>query len=126
MMMLNLHSAALLIPLTLAVAGCGSPASVSYSNAVAPVLKKHCAECHLAGGNGDQASGFLVTSYANVMKGTALGPVVVPGDPLSSSLYRLVAGKVDQSIQMPHTKDPMSEQEIALIETWIAQGAQDN
>jgi len=125
--MLNKRNTIALLPLAIALVGCSSGSDpVSYSVDVEPVLNKHCAECHLPGGDGDEASGFLVDSYSSVMNGTALGPVVVPGDPLSSSLYRLIAGKVDKSIQMPHTKEPMSEQEIAVVETWIEQGAQDN
>lgn len=116
-----------LLPLAIALGGC-SPASdpVSYSADVQPVLKKHCAECHMPGGQGDEASGFIVESYSSVMNGTALGPVVVPGDAYSSSLYRLVSGKADKSIQMPHTKEPMTDEEIAVIETWIDQGAKDS
>ena len=57
------------------------------------------------------------------MKGTKFGPVVVAGDPLSSSLYRLVAGKVDPSIRMPHGKEALSQEEILKIEQWIEQGA---
>jgi hypothetical protein len=52
--------------------------------------------------------------------------VVVAGDPLSSSLYRLVAGKVDPSIRMPHGKESLSQEEIATIEQWIEQGANNN
>ena len=59
------------------------------------------------------------------MKGTKYGPVVVAGDPLSSSLYRLVAGKVDPSIQMPHGKEALAPEEIVTIERWIEQGAKD-
>jgi hypothetical protein len=100
--------------------------SVSFSNDVHPLLKTYCAECHVNGGDGQLASGFSVDSYASVMKGTKFGPVVVAEDPLSSSLYRLISGKVDPSIQMPHSREPMQVSEIALIEQWIEQGAMDN
>jgi hypothetical protein len=60
------------------------------------------------------------------MAGTRYGPVVVEGDALSSSLYRLVAGKVDESIQMPHGGVPLSEAQVRTLETWIDQGAQNN
>lgn len=99
---------------------------VSFKNDIYPILRKHCVECHLPNGQGHQASGFLVESYETVMKGTKYGPVVVPGDALSSSLYRLVAGEVDESIRMPHQKDPLPDRAIRLIELWIEQGAKDN
>ncbi|MCU7855659.1 MAG: hypothetical protein KZQ79_08215, partial [Candidatus Thiodiazotropha sp. (ex Lucinoma borealis)] len=72
----------------------------------------------------DESAQFMTTpSY---MKGTKFGPVVVAGDPLSSSFYRLVAGKVDPSIRMPHGKEALSTIEISMIENWISQGAENN
>lgn len=122
-----MRSAALGLPVVLMLAGCGQrAANVSYSHDVQPIISKHCVECHLKGGKGQAASGFLVESYDSLMKGTKFGPVIVPGDSLSSSLYRLIAGEVDKSIRMPHGKDPISNQEIATIETWITQGAKNN
>ena len=119
-------SAVIGLPLVLLLAGCGRQAPVSFANDVQPIINKHCIECHMKGGKGNVASGFLVESYESVMKGTKFGPVIVPGDPLSSSLYRLVAGEVDKSIRMPHGKDPIPQQEITTIETWITQGAKNN
>jgi hypothetical protein len=108
------------------VGGCAQAPSVSFSKDVKPILTTYCAECHTGNAEGVEASGFKVGSYEEVMAGTKFGPVVVPGDALSSSLYRLVAGKVDASIQMPHGKEALSESEIATIESWIEQGAKDN
>ncbi len=109
-----------------AITGCSSEKNVSYKSDIKPILDKHCAECHLKGGTGTEATQFLIDSYDNLMKGTKFGPVIVAGDSLSSSLYRLVSGKVDKSIQMPHSKEPMPATEITAIEKWIDQGAQNN
>lgn len=122
----RIMSAVIGLPVVLLLAGCGKPAAVSFANDVQPIISKHCIECHMKGGKGNVASGFLVESYESVMKGTKFGPVIVPGDPLSSSLYRLVAGEVDKSIRMPHGKNPIPQKEIVTIETWIAQGAKNN
>lgn len=113
------------LPAVVLLSGFGQK-HVSYSEGVQPILEEHCAECHLNGGLGHEASGFLVEDYDTLMRGTKFGPVIVPGDSTSSSLYRLVAGEVDPSIRMPHQKEPISEMEIAKIERWIAQGAQNN
>ncbi|MBT3047781.1 MAG: hypothetical protein G8D61_13845 [gamma proteobacterium symbiont of Ctena orbiculata] len=111
----------------LLLAGCSAgPAPVSFKSEVKPLVDKYCTECHLPGGTGAEASGFITDSYENVMKGTKFGPVVVAGDPLSSSFYRLIAGKVDPSIRMPHGKEALSEVEIATVENWINQGAKNN
>jgi hypothetical protein len=107
--------------------GCGAgPAAISFNNDVKPLLDKYCTECHLPGGDGTEASGFVTQTYDSVMKGTKFGPVVVAQDPLSSSLYRLVAGKVDPSIRMPHGKEALTQDEILKIEHWIEQGAKNN
>ncbi|MBV5308839.1 c-type cytochrome domain-containing protein [Chromatium okenii] len=113
------------LPLALFIAGCNER-TVSFKNDIKPLLDTNCIECHLKGGKGYETSGFFIESYESLMKGTKFGPVVVAGDPLSSSLYRLVSGEVDKSIQMPHKKDPLSADKIALIEHWIAQGAKNN
>jgi hypothetical protein len=102
------------------------PAPVSFKSDIKPIIDKYCTECHLAGGAGTEASGFITQDFDSIMKGTKFGPVVVAGDPLSSSFYRLVAGKVDPSIRMPHGKEALTEAEIAQIEQWISQGANNN
>ena len=105
------------------ITACSNEPSVSFTSNVKPIVDKHCAECHMTGGEGANASGFIVESYETLMKGTKYGPVIVAGDPLSSSLYRLISGKVDKSIEMPHSKEPLSSGEIAMVENWINQGA---
>ncbi|MBN2887182.1 MAG: hypothetical protein JXM75_10800 [Chromatiaceae bacterium] len=120
-MSIRVTATAIAIPLMLGLAGCGQ--KVSYTANIKPLLDEHCVECHLPGGMGTEASGFQVDSYANLMKGTKFGPVIVPGDPLSSSLYRLIAGEVDASIRMPHDQDPLADEQIAMIERWIVLGA---
>lgn len=106
--------------------GCSEEPQVSFTSDIRPILDKHCVACHVGEGDGVKASGFQVDTYANVMKGTKYGQMVVPGDALSSSLYRLVAGKVDKSIQMPHGDEKLSASEIQAIHDWIEQGAKDN
>ena len=98
-------------------------AHLSYAKDVKPILDQYCGECHMPGGPGAEKSGFRVDTYRNVMKGTKFGPVVIPGSAESSSLYRLVAGKVDPSIRMPHGKDPLKPEEIETIRVWIEEGA---
>jgi hypothetical protein len=69
------------------------------------------------------ASGFSVDSCETLMAGTRLVPVIVAGSAESSTLYRMVAGKTDPSIRMPHGKDPLSDEQIQTIKIWIDQGA---
>jgi len=108
---------------------------VSFSADVQPILQDSCLECHNGSGEGLAASGFSVVSYADVMKGTALGPVVVAGSSMSSALYLVVAGKTAPEIRMPPHHDEsfaegrgvqLSARQIEIIANWIDQGAKDN
>ena len=118
---------ALLVLTVAVILGCSrEPPPVSFATEVMPILNDYCAECHLSEGAGSVASGFRIDSYELVMNGTKFGPVIVQGDALSSSLYRLVSGKVHSSIQMPHGKESLQPGEIVVIENWIEQGANDN
>lgn len=111
----------------LILSACGEKEpAVSFKSQIEPLLLANCVECHTAGGEGAKASGFQMTSYELLMKGTKYGPVIVPGAPESSTFYRLIAGKVDPSIQMPHGKEKISEANIKLVENWIQQGAKNN
>jgi hypothetical protein len=107
------------------VAGC-SKGTLSYQADIKPILKENCYECHDVEGKGYKKSGFLIDSYQGLMKGTKFGPVIVPESAISSSLYLLVAGKTNASIQMPHDRAPISEDQVAAIEAWIDQGAKNN
>ena len=108
------------------IAACDSEApfrKVTYVTDVEPIVQQHCLECHVAGKEGTEKSGYLMDSYEAVMKGTKFGPVIVPDSSESSSLYLLVAGKADPSIQMPHGKASLSDEQITTIRLWIDKGA---
>ena len=114
-----------------ALAGCGTESSktVSFQKEVYPILQKHCLECHTPPNTeGYQKSGLALNSYEALMKGTKMGPVIVPGQSLNSSLNRLIEGRpgVDPSIHMPHGKTRMDAAELATIRQWVDQGAKNN
>ena len=96
---------------------------VSFSEDVLPLLKFKCSSCHLPGGEGYEKSGFEVTSYETVMKGTKFGAMIIPGDADSSSLMRLLDWRVSEDIRMPHGKKELSICDRDLIRTWIFEGA---
>lgn len=118
----------MLLPCVLAcLPGCAKETPVSFGQEVKPILDRYCIDCHMPGGEGTEASGFSIASYADVMKGTRNGPMIVPGDPLGSNMLVLMEGRADPSIAMPHGKDvKASAEEIATIRRWIEQGAADN
>jgi hypothetical protein len=132
-MAFHLSSKIGLIALCVALAGCER--QVSFANDVQPIFRDHCVQCHDETGEGSAASGFSVNDFDSVMSGTKFGPVVVPGNSISSVLYMVVAGKTAPEIQMPphHQQslsaergEALSEDKIEIIQLWIDQGALDN
>ena len=97
-----------------------------FAHDVQPILQTYCAQCHLPGGEGQLASGFQVDSYANLMAGGRSGPVVVPGQPSASLMYRLMAGEVNYPLRMPHFQELIPERSLETIERWILQGARND
>ena len=99
---------------------------VSYQTDVLPILNDNCMECHVEGGKGLKASGLSMESYDGLMKGTEYGPIIKPGDSLSSTMIMLVEGRGDPSIRMPHGKKSITKEDILVIREWIDQGAKNN
>lgn len=92
---------------------------------VAPIFAQRCVKCHTEGGlMGSPPEGYRLGSYAETLT-TGDRVRVVPGSPGASELVRRVRG---QSLpRMPYDGPPfLSEEEIALIEQWIAEGARDS
>ncbi|MEK7438310.1 MAG: c-type cytochrome domain-containing protein [Pseudomonadota bacterium] len=109
----------------LATAACTS-SGVSYNKDVQPILTKNCSECHAPGKAGFVASGLDTTNYPALMKGGKFGPLVKPGDALSSSLNMLVEGRAHASIRMPHGKDKLPDADIETLKVWVNEGAKNN
>ena len=103
---------------------CAADASLSYSEDIAPIFKGWCVSCHQAGGQGFEASGLDLTTYAGVMKGTKYGPMVIAGKPDESNLVRMVNG--DAKLRMPFQHKPLPNCLRQNIWSWIFEGAKDN
>lgn len=95
------------------------PDSVYFQNSIAPILNSMCSTegCH---DGSDPDNDVLLTSYLSVME------EVNAGDPGNSDLYEVITEK-DPDNQMPPADSPqLTNDQIALIQTWISQGAQNN
>ena len=113
--------------LPLVMTACGGEPAVSFSQDVQPIIEQHCVQCHGSGGVGEITSGFNLTTYEGVMKGTSAGPMVIAGDVEGSNLLVLMEGRADPSINMPHgNNEPVPDKDIQTIRSWIAQGAENN
>ena len=97
---------------------------VSYELDVYPILSGRCVECHQAGGSGFETSGLDLSTYEGLMKGTKFGPIVVPGEPLTSNFNVLIEGRAQ--VQMPHNQRPLLKVQQNIIRDWVKQGAKNN
>ncbi len=94
--------------------------TVSFAADVAPLLVDNCRGCHL---DANRASGGLrMDNFAQLLRGGDTGPVIVPGNGEQSLLVRKLRGNEGQ--RMPAGgRPPLSDGSIALISTWIDEGA---
>lgn len=84
---------------------------------VARILERHCLRCH----SGENPQGELnLTERKHLLTGGESGSVIIPGEPKSSLLLDMISG---DSPEMPKESAPLSKEEIAAVERWIAAGA---
>ena len=90
---------------------------VTYAE-VGSIFNARCVMCHM----GENAPlGLRLDSMDGLLKGSQKGPVVRAGDPAGSELVRRIKGITQP--RMPLTGPPfLSDEEIALIERWVASG----
>lgn len=91
---------------------------VSFSAEVMPILEKYCWECH---SESNTELGLRLDTYEGLMAGSDYGTVVEAGDPSGSLLIDMV-----ESGDMPEEGDPVSPEELEILKTWIAEGAENN
>ena len=89
---------------------------------VLPVFLMRCVTCH---GMRRQEAGLDLRTVAGRLKGGNSGPALVPGKPEESLLYqRVVAGEMPPpELLYENNVRPPSEEEVALLRRWIADGA---
>jgi uncharacterized membrane protein len=117
----------ILAMISIAISGCQSEKQISFAQDVQPIIDQHCIECHAAGGQGVEVSGFNMETYEGVMKGTRNGPMIIAGDSAGSNMLVLMQGRADPSISMPHGKmKGATGKQLKTIQTWIDQGAKNN
>jgi mono/diheme cytochrome c family protein len=86
---------------------------------VEAIFSTNCVNCH----SGDRARGGIdLTTYDNVLRGGDKGLIVKKGAPKHSLIIQALRGATGVR-HMPPERDPLSEDQISLIESWIKAGA---
>lgn len=95
-------------------------AQVDYASQIQPIFNASCTSCH--GGSG----GLTMTSFSTLMSsvGSNYGSnIVVPGNPDGSGLVDKIEPSPQFGSRMPQGGPFLSQSDINLIRTWIAEGA---
>ena len=84
---------------------------INFEDHVAAIFKKSCATCH---GDGKQEAGLSLATYADVMKGSGGGKVVVAGRSSASRLIEVLTS-TEIGEQMPPDGDRLTDETIKLL-----------
>jgi hypothetical protein len=88
-----------------------APTGLTWNDFAGPLFQQKCATCHGAAA----IAGLNLSTYADALKGSANGAVIVPKDSSNSKLILIqVAGKHGGQL---------SPDEIAQVKAWIDAGA---
>jgi len=84
-----------------------------FKSEILPVLEKNCASCH---GDQKKMAALDLSTFAGVMAGGSSGPVIAPGKPKRSLLWKMI-----EADKMP-MGGKLTAAEKQLIRTYIEQG----
>ena len=93
-------------------------AAVSFAGQIAPIFEARCSECH---GETNPEVALNLSTYESAMVGSEFGTVIEAGDPDGSFIIDMIT-----SGDMPAEGDPMPPEELELLRSWIAEGAENN
>jgi hypothetical protein len=93
------------------------PKVVDFGADIQPILTSNCKACHQGGA---APAGLRLDSAAALLEGSISGKIVVAGRAQDSLLVKKITNK--SGVGMPPS-GPLSEDKIALIVSWIDQGA---
>jgi mono/diheme cytochrome c family protein len=96
---------------TATTAAAAAPAALTWDAFAGPLFQQKCAACHGAAA----IAGLNLTTYADAIKGSAKGPVIVPKDSANSKLIQVqFAG---------NHPGQLTPDELEQVKTWIDAGA---
>src|SRR5450631_2871142 len=91
-------------------------AAVDFQAQIAPILQQNCLACH---GPTKAAAGLHFESKAALLEGKS----ILPGKPDDSSFLKTLETPAGQPGAMPPGGPQLSREQLAIVRTWIAEGA---
>ena len=97
------------------------PNVVFFEQQILPIIVSNCAKsgCH---NSIDHEEDIVLNSYSSIMSDGEISA----GNPGNSELYEVITETDPDDIMPPPPHSPLTSAQIALIRTWIQQGAQNN
>src|SRR5690348_16046918 len=93
----------------------GQSKSPTFERDVLPLFTTHCLKCH---GAKERKAGLDLRTLPGIAEGSDSGPILVPGSPDRSLLFKQVAtGK------MPPGKTKLAPAQVRMLRAWILTGA---
>lgn len=93
---------------------------VDFTEDIKPILEASCLKCH---GEAKSEGELRLDTKEAAFRGGITDKAIVPGDAEISLLWELVTLPPDDPSSMPREGDPLTEEQTALIERWINEGA---
>ncbi len=97
--------------------------TVNFHRQIRPLLSKNCFACH-GPDEKQRAADLRLDLRAGVFGDGGDGKIVEPGKPQESELYlRITSSDASEKMPPPKATHQLSQDDVALIKSWIEQGA---
>lgn len=93
-----------------------------YGARIQPIFTARCISCH---GTDKHKGNLRLDSYRALMRGGKDGPVIQTGNTQRSDLFRRITLPSSHDDFMPKGKQPLTVDQLKVIELWIGAGASD-
>lgn len=96
---------------------------IDFAKTIQPILRASCYSCH---GSDAQEGGLRLDNRSRAFAGGDNGKAIIAGEIKSGLLLTLIKGSDEDLGRMPPEGEgtPLTEDQISLVENWIAQGAE--
>lgn len=108
---------------TCALAADATTPDVRFNRDVRPILADHCFTCHGADVRTRQAD-LRLDDRDSALAARHGDPILVPGEPESSELFRRITSTDDAERMPPPDHAPLSAAQIDVLHRWIVAGAE--
>ena len=124
-MMIRIATAALLTVMWTVRCTFADNADIDFSRDVLPLLSDNCFKCH-GPDEANRESGLRLDNHASALVTLDSGnAAIVPGDSDQSELFRRISSSdADVKMPPPDSGKTLTDNQIALIKKWIADGAE--